>query len=316
MHALPNLPDIAAYHAWRADASHWLPAAAAIARAHALPGPSHVFARGNNLVVALGDKLILKIYPPQLVHQFVSERAALAQLAGRLRVAIPQVAVEGARDGWPYLVMTRLSGTVGNEVWSDLTEPEAERVIGALGAVIAEVQRVPVGDLSALEPRWADFIPRQVAGCHARHARLGLPRHLLDGLDDFLREAAALIPLDWPPVILTGEYVPENLVLGRDSDGWNLAGLIDFGDVMTGFGEYDLLGPSVFMTAGIPSRVAALLRGYGYTDADVTPALRRRLMLLMLLHRFSDPVRHLRIEGWQQRAGDLEELERLIWPIA
>ena len=38
-------------------------------------------------------------------------------------------------------------------------------------------------------------------------------------------------------------------------------------------------------------------------------------MALMLLHRASDPVRHICIEGWQQKAGNLAELERLLWPI-
>lgn len=314
MHSLPSFTTVAAYDAWRADAPRWLPVAADIARAHALPAPSHAFARGTNLVAALGGALILKVYPPLLRHQFVSERAALTQLAGRLGVAIPEIVADGARDGWPYLVITLLPGTVANQIWPDLSEVEKERVIGQLGAAIAQVQRVPVGNLTALEPRWEDFIPRQIAGCRARHERLGLPRHHLDGLDDFLRDAASLIPLE-PQVILTGEYIPENLVLRRDADGWHLAGVIDFGDVMTGFGEYDLLGPGVFMTAGVPRRVAALLRGYGYADADLTPALRRRLMLLTLLHRFSDLNRHMQIENWQQKAANLGELERLLWPL-
>jgi hygromycin-B 7''-O-kinase len=34
----------------------------------------------------------------------------------------------------------------------------------------------------------------------------------------------------------------------------------------------------------------------------------------MLLHRQSDPVRHICIEGWQHRAGDLFELQELLWP--
>ena len=101
----------------------------------------------------------------------------------------------------------------------------------------------------------------------------------------------ALIALDGPPVILTGEYIPENFLLSRDGAGWRLAGLIDFGDVMTGRGEYDLLGPSAFMTAGMPRRVRSLFEGFGYSAADITPELKRRLMALMLLHRFSDPVR-------------------------
>ena len=55
------------------------------------------------------------------------------------------------------------------------------------------------------------MIAEQIAGCRARHTRLGLAQKFLDGFDDLLRDAATLIPLDKPPVILTGEYIPENL---------------------------------------------------------------------------------------------------------
>jgi hygromycin-B 7''-O-kinase len=115
-------------------------------------------------------------------------------------------------------------------------------------------------------------------------------------------------------VILTGEYIPENLLLAENGGQWRLAGLIDFGDVLTGWGEYDLLGPSAFMAAGRPRRVRSLFEGFGYAPADVNFALKRRLMALMLLHRASDPVRHICIEEWQQKADDLEQLQELIWP--
>ena len=155
----------------------------------------------------------------------------------------------------------------------------------------------------------------QIEGCRARHARLGLPQKFLDGLDDLLRDAATLVALDKPPVILIGEYIPENFLLSCEGSRWRLAGLFDFGDVMTGRGEYDLLGPSAFMTAGMPRRVRSLFEGFGYASADVTPAVKRRLMALMLLHRVSDPVRHICIEGWQEKAADLFELQELLWPI-
>jgi hygromycin-B 7''-O-kinase len=124
-----------------------------------------------------------------------------------------------------------------------------------------------------------------------------------------------LIPLQAPLVILTGEYGPENFLLSREGSDWRLSGLIDFGDAFTGWCEYDLLGPSVFLTAGIPRRVRSFLTGFGYARADMTPALARRLMTLALLHRFSDLNRQICIEGWQQQAGDLFELERLLWPM-
>jgi hygromycin-B 7''-O-kinase len=312
--SLPAFADYEPFRAWRADPAQWLPIARDIARGHGLAcAAPQVFATGTNLVIALDAKLILKIFPPFLRAQFASERGSLTQLRGQLRIAIPEIVVEGERDGWPYLVFTRLPGVLGADAWPSLSEADKERVLAEIGETIAEVQRTPAGPLASIEPGWDAFMRRQIEGCRARHTRLGLPQKFLDGLDDLLRDAAALTALDGPPVILTGEYIPENFLLSRGGSGWRLAGLIDFGDVMTGRGEYDLLGPSAFMAAGMPRRVRSLFEGYGFSD--ITPELKRRLMVLMLLHRFGDPARQICIEGWQQKAADLHELQDLLWPI-
>jgi hygromycin-B 7''-O-kinase len=314
---LPVFTDYEAFHAWRADTAKSLPAAIDIARSHGLRCVNpHSFVTGTNLVVALDDRLILKIFPPLLRRQFDSERAALAVLRGRLTVAIPEIVVEGERDGWPYLVITRLSGALGKEAWPQLTEPQKERILFHLGGAIAEVQRVAPGSLAEIEPRWEILLRQQIAGCRARHARLGLARKFLDDLDGLLRDAAALIPMQPQAVILTGEYIPENLLLDIGDGDCRLAGLIDFGDVMTGWREYDLMGPSAFMAAGRPRRMRSLLDGYGYSRSDMTFELKRRLMALLMLHRFSDPVRHICIENWQDKADNFEELQDLIWPDA
>jgi len=293
--SLPSFENYETFRIWRADQSRWLPVALDIARGHGLkPATPHVFTTGTNLVIGLGDALILKIFPPIHRDQFISERGSLAQLRGRLSIPIPEIQFEGERDGWPYLVITRLSGTLGSEAWPALPEDQKERVLAQIGATIAEVQRAPLGELSRIEPGWRQFIARQIDGCRARHTRLGLAQKFLDGFDDILRDAATLIPLGGPHVILIGEYIPENFLLSREGDKWGLSGLFDFGDVMTGFREYE---------------------GFGYSSADVTPDVKRRLMALMLLHRASDPVRHICIEDWQAKAGDLFELQDLIWPV-
>lgn len=314
--SLPRLESFDAFSNWRADRSRWLSVAFDIMHSHGLrTSAPHVFTTGTNLVIGFGDELILKIFPPMLRDQFISERGSLAQLRGRLSIPIPELLFDGERDGWPYLIITRLSGTVGSEIWPALPEDQKERVLAQIGATIAEVQRAPPGELSRIEPGWERFIARQIEGCRARHTRLGLAQKFLDGFDDILRDAATLIPLGGPQVILTGEYIPENFLLSREGNKWSLSGLFDFGDVMTGFGDYDLLGPSAFMTAGKPRRVRSLFDGFGYSSADVTPDLKRRLMALMLLHRVSDPIRHICIEDWQARAPDLHALQDLLWPV-
>ncbi|MGL9618745.1 aminoglycoside 3'-phosphotransferase/choline kinase family protein [Bradyrhizobium sp. U531] len=309
---LPHLTDAENFRAFRSDAPRWLPVALDIARGHGLDTSApHVFATGTNLVVGLGENLILKIFPPLLHAQFVSERGSLTQLAGRLHLPIPEIVAEGARDGWSYLVITRLSGTLGSEVWPQLPEDQKERVLRQIGETIASVQRAPLGPLAAIEPRWDEFMRKQMQGCRARHTRLGLAPKFLAGLDDLLRDAKTLIPMDAPPVILIGEYIPENFLLACDDGEWSLKGLFDFGDVLAGWRDYDLLGPSAFMAAGRPGRVKSLLGGFGYAKPDF--ALKRRLMALMLLHRASDLNAHICIEGWQDKAADLVELQELIW---
>lgn len=314
--ALPVFTDADAFDRWRNEPAQWLPIALGIARGHGICCEApHVFATGTNLVVGLDDRLILKIFPPLLRAQFVSERGSLAQLAGRLHLPIPEIVAEGERDGWPYLIITRLQGHLGSEIWPLLPEAQKERLLRQIGETIAAVQRAPLGPLAQIEPRWDAFMRRQIQGCKARHTRLGLAPKFLAGLDDLLQDAAKLIPMDAPPVILTGEYIPENFLLVCRNDEWSVVGLFDFGDVRAGWRDYDLLGPSAFMAAGRPGRMRSLFEGFGYQRADVPFTLKRRLMALMLLHYASDPVRHICVPDWQEKAANLVELQDLIWTV-
>jgi hygromycin-B 7''-O-kinase len=265
MPLFPVIMDPAAFRAWRGAASQWRAAVVEIARLHKLRcNGMHAFSTGTNLVVALNDETVLKVFPPFYRNQFDSERHSLAQLAGRVEVAIPKLILQGQRDGWSYLAITRVDGVIGDSAWPLTSENEKESILRQIGETIAQVQRAPLGPLADIEPQWLQFVDTQIAGCRARHEWLGMPLKLLNGLEEILAEARQVLPFKFTPVILTGEYIPENFLLADGANGWRLAGLFDFGDVMTGWGEYDLLGPSAFMTAGKPGRVRALLHGFGY----------------------------------------------------
>ncbi|MGJ4993331.1 phosphotransferase family protein [Bradyrhizobium sp. HKCCYLS3077] len=313
---LPPVADSAELRRLRADTARWLPVARDIVRGHGHgETPLAPLAAGTNLVAAIGDGAILKIFPAILHGQFLSEQATLRLLGGRVgAVDTPELQHAGERDGWSYLIMTRLHGIPAAQVWPQLPEDGKQHLLRQLGRLIAAMHRVPPGDLLALEPRWPDFLHAQIAGCHARHTRLGLPERLLAELDDLLRDVAAWLRTDTPPVILTGEYIPENFLVARDGDGWRVSGLFDFGDVMTGPGEYDLLGPSAFMAAGHAGRVRALFEGYGLAPSAIDSRLKRRLLVLMMLHRASDPVRHIAIPDWPAKVSSFDQLQALIWP--
>jgi hygromycin-B 7''-O-kinase len=316
MASFPQTLEQKEFRAWRSNLRNWLPIVSDIANGLSLPHQSmEVFSTGTNLVVGLDEKLVLKIYPPFLRRQHFVERATLPLLNGRTGVSVPELIADGERDGWPFLVMSRLPGQLGANVWPTLPEDQAQCVLRQIGQAIAEVQSAPLGDLASLNHEWPIFLRTQIANCRSRHVRLGLPERFLDELDVLTAEASAVIPSDSPNVILTGEYIPENFLMVERNGRWELAGIIDFGDVMTGWREYDLLGPSAFMTAGNSARVRNFLSGFGYSDGDLSAALGTRLLTLMFLHRASDPLRHICIPGWEMSVNSLRELQQLLWPF-
>ncbi|MFN0186839.1 MAG: phosphotransferase family protein [Aquabacterium sp.] len=261
------------------------------------------FTEGTALVSRLDGGRILKVYPPFLADHFTFERALLARLHGRLALPTPQALADGQWQGWPYLVMTELAGTLVTEVWPGLDEPRRLALLHDLGRLAAQVHALPVGETAALAPSWPDFIARQRERCVHRQQRTRLPAHLLAQVPAFV---AGPLP-EGPDVLLTGEYTPFNLLA---ADG-RLAGMFDFGDGLIGPREYDLLGPLCFLAAGHPARVAAFLDGYGIrVDAD----MRLRLMRLLLLHKYSALPLQVQHPGWEQ-APDFEALAERIWPL-
>jgi hygromycin-B 7''-O-kinase len=304
------------YRALRGELSRWRHAIVAIAARHGLGAEPLQSLGGSNLVASIGGTHIVKLFPPFLRYQWDNERVSLDVLSGALApVVTPELLHVGELDGWPYLIMTQLEGILLEDVWAATDLSDQIQLLRQVGALIARVQTLDPGPIAAIGPRWDDFLAVQRAGCHARHARLGLPPPLLAELDAYLDRVIPAIPRAVAPVILTGEYTPMNLLVMRCTGRWQLTGLIDFGDVWSGIAEYDLLGPATFLAAGDAARLGALLAGRGYSPVELTPGLRDLMMALLLLHRHSDLDAQLRIPDWRRRVHSLDELAALVFPL-
>ena len=305
------------YQYFRQKPENWLGAALDICLDHGLPVDIiEPVTDGSNLVASVDDRYIVKIFPPFHRHQWESEHRTLQHLAGKTSIPIPDLIAHGERYGWTYVIMSKLSGIMLEKIWEGCTMQEKTDMLHQTGRIMSEIHSLPVGDLTNLEPRWQDFIRRQCDTFPARHRRFGMPEWLLRDLDTYVNGALPALPPDPEKVILTGEYTPFNLLADKTETGsWVISGMIDFGDAMTGFREYDLLGPCTFLCAGNPVLLRALLHGYGYADTQNDPALGRRLMLLLILHRYSNLNMQIRIAGWQEQAASLEELEQLVFPV-
>jgi len=298
---LPQAISVAAFDALHDDAPRWRDVIVAIAAEHSSQ-PVRQMSEGTVLVGLVGQELVVKLYPPFLRDHFAFEQATLPRLSGRLQVPTPKLLASGEREGWPFVVMTQLSGEPLTAVWPTLDEAQKCALLKSLGALAAQVHALPVGELSTLSQPWAAFVHAQRQRCRHRQQRTGLPPQLLDRLDAFVQGD---LPTG-PEVILTGEYTPMNLLAHQG----RLAGMFDFGDGLVGPRQYDWLGPLCFLAAGHAARCEAFFTGYG---VQPDAAQRLQLLRLMLLHRYSNLHAQIAWPGWQQ-AGSFEELAALIWP--
>jgi hygromycin-B 7''-O-kinase len=299
---LPADPGVADFDSLQEDPARWIGVLTALGARYS-GAPAVPAGEGTVLVVLLGRELVLKLYPPFLRDHFEFERAMLGHLQGRLSLPTPHLVDSAEHAGWPYLVMTQLSGTPLDRVWPTLEEHERCAVLCEIGSLAGQAHALPLGPMRALAPRWADFLQGQRERCHGRQQRTGLPAHLLTQLESFLQGP---VP-EGPEVILTGEYTPFNLL----HQGSALSAMFDFGDGLLGPCEYDWLGPLCFLAAGDASRVDAFFDGYHGRPFD--RRRREALLRLLLLHRYSNLKAQITVPGWQA-ARDFATLSALIWP--
>lgn len=280
---------------------------------HHLPDQPLSLFDGTNIVFACGSEHVIKMYPPFHQHQFDSDLLVMNHLHNKLSVKTPSIAYHGDIEGWPYIVMSRLDGTLLEGLWETLDHNNKQIIIRELGALIREVHALPTQGLEAIDCHWEQFIAKQINECVSQHKTTKLPDALLQQLPAYLASAKDSLPKINNAVILTGEYTPMNFLVSQQAGVWHIAGLIDFGDSMLGLPEYDLLGPGAFLIQGDKILLREFLKSYGYSQDELTPTLSHQLTLLMLLHRYSNLSIQIRIDNWLHKVNSIKDIENLVW---
>jgi hygromycin-B 7''-O-kinase len=286
--ALPTLPTTATEAEWDqlfADDAALLPGVLAILQPRALDGwPRERFDSGTLPVYAIGETLVLKLYPPQEAASAEVERRVLERLQGRLPLPTPEVVATGTHDGWPWLLMTRLAGQRLVDAWPTLAEAERDRLAADIGTGLAAMHALNVETLADLPPpRWREFFPAQRASAAQRQRHRGLAPALVEQIDPFLDRW--VLPAREPLVLLHTEVMREHLLVGQRQGRWLLSGLFDFEPAMLGEALYEFASVGLFVSCGDSRRLRRLLQAHGGVPIDET--LSMRLMAMTLLHRYS-----------------------------
>lgn len=245
-------------------------------------GDVRAFDEGSLPVYAVGEDLVIKLYPPFRLVEWRVERDVLRALEGRLPIPTPVVRAAGEFHGWGYVLMDRLHGEDLKSAWPKIPRHERERLAVQLGEVLARLHEVPPPD--GLGPAdWAAFRAGRAAATAGQNRAGGLDETWLEQIPGFL-DAVDLETGE--PVLLHTEFMDVHVLVREEAGTWRLSGLLDFEPAMRGAREYDLVAVGIFLTRGDRSLMRAFLDGYGYPE-EGRAALPRKVMAYALLHVYS-----------------------------
>jgi hygromycin-B 7''-O-kinase len=136
--------------------------------------------------------------------------------------------------------------------------------------------------------QWRRFVNHQIEISAERQRVRGASKKWLNHLSQYLKDAVNLLSTDSGDVLLHGDLHPANLLLDHKDGRWRVLGLVDFADSLIGFREYDFVKPMLHMAFADRLLQRTLLLSYGYKETELDVRLRRRLMLLTILHEGSN----------------------------
>ncbi len=288
--------------------------ASAICDLHGLgSGPISRFSGGSVPVYAIGETLVLKLYPPFEPDACETESRVLQTLGGRLPIPTPRVHAVGALDGWGYILMTRLKGECLVDCWPRIPAGDRIGLAETLGGSLATLHAVRDPWLQSLKHDWCGFLEEQRRSCVDRQRARGLEEHWLAQIPEFLDTH----PLDGAPAesLLHTEIMREHLFVEENANGWKLSGLFDFEPAMIGSPEYEFAAVGLFFSCGEPAILRRVLTAYGHAGDRLDADLSARLLAYTLLHRYSNLPWYLRRLPPPPEARALQDLARHWWGL-
>ncbi|GGI15192.1 aminoglycoside phosphotransferase family protein [Gottfriedia solisilvae] len=270
------------------------------------------FTYGGNIVFSVDGKLVIKLFPAYVNDEFIKEKAVLEHLnQQQLSVEIPKIHSTGQFEGWNYIIMTELKGTLLIDIFDILSIEEKAQIAKDLGELIKEVHSATITSDNNEQTAWNHFMNAQYENLAKHHKQNELNEHFQNQLSEYVK--LETLKSSNQLVLLTGEYTPFNLIMNKENGMWKFTGLIDFADCFVGNSTYDLLGPIAFMFYPNKGLNRMFLESYGYKPEELNDGFQKELLTYLLLHRFSNISYYQQKSESAKNAQSFEELEKIIF---
>lgn len=279
----PHVPNARAFFDRFADHDHWRPGAEALREEVGLSHmPMERVLRGSNLVYGLGDELILKCYAPPFREDGEVELAILDAISPQAEALLaPRLEESGERDGWLYMVQTRLDGeTLSDEHWRAFAPHDRKRLAERLGEWAADFAQSEAQAITLPGGRadWQGLQRTQRENVTEQQRERGLSEEWCEQFEAFF---AGWKPRDAQANVHADLHLGNLLYLERDGVP-QLSAVLDYADGQRAPHIYDALAPLVYLGRGEREVIDVVCDAWGVSDESP-----EELMRWILLHRFS-----------------------------
>lgn len=294
----------------------WQQVAATICSRHRIPYATlRRSPQGENIIFFVDETFVVKIFAP-FRQSYSRETTALEFAQGKFSIPTPELVCTGEIDGWSYLVMTQLAGRASREMWAMVGPRDRLEIISHLGVAMWELHAHAAPLQTALDRDWRAFLERQARESVERQRACGANPTWLESLPGYITARMKLLAMNQRQVFLHGDIHAGNLLLAEKGGRWRITGLVDFGDSLCGFHEYEFVAPGMLMVQGNRELQRALLLAYSYEETQLDSDLRARLMLLTVLYECSDLRKYALRLAPEAVHLSLDELESALWTFA
>lgn len=278
---LPYVASAEDYESISSDDARFEPAVRELALDLGMREQPQRYPTGTALAYRLGEA-VLKLYPPPYASDAALEREVLLRAASDPDLPVPRVLAHGERDGWRYLLMTRLLGTPIEQSARALSSSAFCALMERVGGAVRRLHAVSAQGLPRTDAVWDSFRARCRLRAVSHHVQRGFAAERTKELADFLAQLDGDTTSDGGHVLLHTELGPGHVLV----EGERLTGLFDFGEARQGPHAYDFAAVGLFLTRGDALAFRAFLDGYGVDPAQRGEGLVRCLMRHALLHPY------------------------------
>jgi hygromycin-B 7''-O-kinase len=221
---LPRSITLEQYRKIYSDSEIWLPGILEIASRHGLSGRPVRQVLGSHVVYEVGGAIV-KLFCPLWLMDYRAERNALRSISG---VPIPEILAEGSIEGWPYLILSKVDGIPAGEIWDSLDSEERRSILAQLGRMMRTLHEQSRSIPEGFTDTWDAFLRARIAGVLLHH---GMP----DPWSEWITRCLGRFEEpEMGRVLVNGDLTEDHVLLSEGAAGWEISGLIDFGDARYG----------------------------------------------------------------------------------